>query len=103
MALLAIPIWITTNNPNASILWVLVVEVIGTLPAIRKAWYLPYEEGVAGLVLNATSNIFALLALNHYSFAVVTYFITWTLLLGALATVAVCGRECVTPPIQSAF
>jgi hypothetical protein len=92
LALMAIPVWIATKNPDFSIFWILVVETVGGIPALRKAWNLPQEEGVFGLFMNAASNIFALLALNHASLAITTYFITWGLLLTLLASIAVVRR-----------
>jgi hypothetical protein len=92
LSLAAIPVWIATKSPDASILWVLCVEVAGTTPALRKAWTLPHEEGIIGPLLNAASSIFALLAVPHPSFAVMAYFGGWAVILAGLATITAYRR-----------
>ena len=101
LSVLAIPVWIVTNNPDASIIWVLIVEVIGTLPAIRKAWRLPFEEGIFGMSFSALSFFFSFLAMTNPSTAVAIYFLVWPFILILLSAITAYRRTVVARAISS--
>lgn len=99
LSLLAIPIWMATHNPDASIVWLLVIEVLGAFPTFRKAWHAPFEEGAAGIALNAASYLFCLLALSKSSVAIELYFGVWAVTLAALAMVIMYRRHAIYPEL----
>lgn len=52
-SLSAIPLWIITKNPLWSVLFVSLIDLVATIPTIRKGWIRPHQEsarafGVAG-------------------------------------------------------
>ncbi|PZP56039.1 MAG: hypothetical protein DI586_04910, partial [Micavibrio aeruginosavorus] len=38
-----IPVWLLTRNPQIALLWLLVIELLATVPTFRKAYALPNE------------------------------------------------------------
>jgi hypothetical protein len=68
LALGALPLWYVTDNPLWAVLLVTAVDILGFGPTIRKAYHQPHTESVLFFSLIALRNVFALLALEYYSF-----------------------------------
>jgi hypothetical protein len=75
-ALLALPFWYFTSVAFWAVLIVTVVDVLGFGPTLRKAWSKPYEENVTFFSLFMVRSIFAVFALEAW---------TWTTLLFPVA------------------
>jgi len=69
MALMAIPLWFFTANPLYAVMVLTIVDAIGYLPTLRKAYHKPFEENALVFFMMTISSIFALLALETYSLA----------------------------------
>lgn len=79
MSLLAIPLWIWTQDPDAAIFWLLVVEILAAVPALRKAYDLPWEDSPLAWGLSALGQAMCLVALPEFRWSVVAYFAVWSL------------------------
>ncbi len=78
-ALLAIPIWLATQNPLYAAIWVTGIDGLGYIPTLRKSWIKPYEEMVTTHIISTFKHIAVLLAVEAisptttiYSFGMVT-------------------------------
>ncbi len=72
-ALLAIGIWIFLKDPILSILLVGVIDFVGFLPTLIKAYREPKTETQSTYVLSVFSFGFSLFALTQYTFSTVFY------------------------------
>lgn len=69
VSLLAIILWIFTNDPTLSVILVTLNDMVGFLPSIRKGYYFPFEETATTYSLASIKWIFAIIALQNYSLA----------------------------------
>lgn len=67
VAIASIPIWALTKSPLYSVLLLSTIDVLGYGPTIRKSFENPYEESLSLFVILSVRNIFATIALEHYS------------------------------------
>ena len=68
-ALASLPFWYFTSDPLWAVVLLTAVDLLGFGPTIRKAYDFPHEENIPFFLLFMARNIFALLALEHYSVA----------------------------------
>jgi hypothetical protein len=66
--LAAIPLWILTGNPLASVLLLFVIETLAFYPTFRKTWHKPFEETLWAYNISSLQFIFGLMALENYTF-----------------------------------
>ena len=73
LALLAIPVWLITNTALYAVLIVLIIDILGYLPTIRKSITKPHEENALAYFIAAISFGMAALAIEHYSLTTAIY------------------------------
>lgn len=73
VALAAIPLWRMTNDPTWSVILVALIDVVGFIPTLRKAYKNPWQEGVGAFAWGALSWILSFGAIDHFSIATVLY------------------------------
>ncbi len=69
VSLLAIVLWIFTNDPTLSVILVTINDAAGFLPSIRKGYHYPFEETATTYSLASIKWIFAIIGLQTYSIA----------------------------------
>ena len=72
-ALVALPIWLMTDNALLAVIWVSVIDSIGFIPTFRKSWIKPYEEMLLHPIIAGIKHITILLALETISPSTVVY------------------------------
>ncbi|MCC6954484.1 MAG: hypothetical protein IT290_10225 [Deltaproteobacteria bacterium] len=72
-ALLAIPLWVVTNEPLLAIILVTVIDAVGFYPTVRKSWTKPWEETALTYFGSSVKFFLAILALEQYSVTTVLY------------------------------
>lgn len=72
-ALLAIPLWMLTDDPTLSVCLVTLIELAGLGPTIRKTARDPWSESLAYFVLCVVKYALAILALRQWTMAVAFY------------------------------
>ncbi len=73
VSLLAIILWIFTNDPTLSVILVTLNDMVGFFPSIRKGYYLPFEETATTYGFASIKWIFAIIGLQTYSVATWLY------------------------------
>lgn len=68
-ALLAIPLWVITENPMLSVILVTAIDLLAFIPTFRKSWSKPFEEAVYLYGLNVARHCLSLFALMNISIA----------------------------------
>lgn len=99
-AFAAIPLWVTTGNPDIALLWLLAVETAGNVPTFRKAYVLPHEVSptifffvALGQSLQGAS---VLLDPHEFSWAILLYVLLFPLQFLSLSAL-VCWRRSKVP------
>ena len=72
-ALLAIPLWIITNNPLTAIIIVTVIDLVGYVPTFRKSYNNPDSEMTLHFVITNFKHVFSFFAMTAYSLTTVLY------------------------------
>jgi len=67
VSLFAIPLWILTRTPIYSVILVSLIDTIGFVPTIRKAWHKPFEEPAAGYGWFSLGALLSLAAIENYT------------------------------------
>lgn len=73
IALLAIPIWVTTKEPTISVCLVTLIELAALAPTVRKTILDPWSENLTYFLLCVLKYALAVLALKTWSVAVAFY------------------------------
>lgn len=73
VSLLAIILWIFTNDPTLSVILVTLNDAVGFLPSIRKGYRFPFEETASTYGIASIKWIFGIVALQTYSVATWLY------------------------------
>jgi len=73
LAMTSLPFWYLSSNPLWAVVILTSVDVIGFGPTIRKAYFQPFEEQLTFFILMATRNLFALIALEHFSVTTILF------------------------------
>jgi hypothetical protein len=66
-ALIAILVWSLTSDPFWAVLLLTMIDTLGFLPTIRKAYHRPFEENMTMYVIVFFRNIVGIFALETYS------------------------------------
>jgi len=64
-ALLAIPLWLLTDNPLWSVLIVCGINLLGCYPTFRKSWSKPQDEFSMTFLLGGVSALLSIVALDN--------------------------------------
>jgi hypothetical protein len=72
-ALLAVLVWWQLHQLLLATFMVSVVDLIGYIPSFRKSYKEPWSETLISWVAFVVSDVFALLALDHYNLLTTTY------------------------------
>ena len=72
-ALVGIGVWIITTNPLWSVIIVSIVDAVGYIPTVRKAYKKPHEESVTVYALSGVAFGLSLFALASVSLTTVLY------------------------------
>lgn len=91
-ALLAITIWLSTNNQVWAVLLTTLSATLSFIPTFRKTWSKPQEETPLTFSLNAIKWIASLAALTQFNFFTGFYLVAVIILNGALA-ILICTRK----------
>lgn len=68
IALLAIPVWVVTNNPLWAILIAMGIEISAYYPTVRKSWIRPHEEVAQTWFIGGIMFLISVAALDSFSF-----------------------------------
>jgi hypothetical protein len=87
---LALIPWFVTNSPLISIVLITVINLLGFMPTIRKAYIRPYQETLVTHVLSTAKYALIIVALQNYTVVTVLFplvvFIADALLVAMLVT-----------------
>lgn len=73
VALASLPFWYLTSDPLWTVVLLTVIDLLGFGPTIRKAYAFPHQESQLFFLSFMLRNIFAILALEHYSVTTVLF------------------------------
>lgn len=72
-ALCSIPLWYFTSNPLWAVILLCVIDCMGYVPTLRKAYVLPQEESAVLFVMQTIKCTLAIAALEVYTLSTVLF------------------------------
>lgn len=77
LSLLAIGFWLIADQPEVSVILVIIADMLAFIPTVRKSWYKPYSETLSLYVTNAIRFFLALAAVKTYTFLSTSWIVSW--------------------------
>lgn len=77
LGLLAIPLWLLSNQPVLSIILLMIIDMLAFAPTIRKSWSAPYTETLSTYLIVTFRHVLALLAISNYNIVTYLFPATW--------------------------
>lgn len=97
VSLSAIPLWVITKSPLGSVILVCIIDTVGYLPTLRKAWVKPHEEPAAGYAFFAVGALLSLFAIEHFTPSTWLYPVVMVLSNTAMTFFLILRRQQTTP------
>lgn len=66
-ALIGVVFWVLSGLPAITVLFTLVISLLGGIPTIVHAWHKPYEEAWVTFVMASVGALFILLTINDWN------------------------------------
>lgn len=92
-ASVALILWLGFDQPVASLLLLVAVDVLSFVPTVRKSWRRPGQETLSVYVVGAVRLCLALAALDRYTLLTALYPAVWAFLNGGFAVFLVARRR----------
>ncbi len=92
-SLITIPIWLIVKQPILSIILLALIEMLGFMPTIRKAWNNPYSETLSLYTITTFRHGLTIFALEKINIITVLYPATWVLANGIFAVILIFRRK----------
>lgn len=95
-ALLAIPLWLITDNPLWSVILITVIDALGFYPTFRKGFHLPHEELALSFFLSGFKFALALFALENFTLITALYPFSLVVMNGIFVCMLLIRRRMIT-------
>lgn len=95
MALLAIPLWMITNNPLFSVFLVTAIDMFGFYPSFRKGYAKPWDEGAFLFAAVSIKFLLTFFALENITMVTAFYPLVLFLINGVFVTMLMMRRRVV--------
>ncbi len=77
LSLVAIGFWVFADQPLISVTLVVTADLLAFIPTIRKSYYDPYSETLSLYTISTLRFVFALVAVENYTYLSSSWIITW--------------------------
>lgn len=78
LALLSLFLWLVVHQPLLSVILVVLTDVLGFGPTVRKSWNKPHSETLFTWEVAACRHAFGILALEQFNIYTLLYPVAWT-------------------------
>lgn len=92
-AFLTIPLWVVTKTPVWSVVIVVIIDLIGYAPTVRKSWGSPWQEKALSYFISSACAFFAVLAVENYTLSTWLYSATLTFSNAAMGVILLWRRQ----------
>lgn len=98
VSLAAIPLWVITKTPLWSVILVCIIDTVGFIPTVRKAWDRPWEEPASGYAFFTAGALLSIFAIEHYTPATWLYPVLMVFTNCSMAAYLLIRRQKMTVP-----
>ncbi|MCX6757865.1 MAG: hypothetical protein NTZ44_03235 [Candidatus Nomurabacteria bacterium] len=93
LALFALFLWLVIKQPVWSVILLVLIDVLGFAPTVRKSWNKPYEEGLFTWEITAFRHGLSILALEKFNILTMLYPVVWTIANAAFSLFLIVRRK----------
>ncbi len=93
LALVALGLWVITKQPLVSVILLVVIDMLGFIPTIRKSWNKPYTETLFSYGLNTFRFAIGIYALEAYTAVTYLYPVAWLFANGLFSVLLLVRRK----------
>lgn len=93
LALIAVLCWLIIDEPIISMIFVIAADMLAFIPAIRKSWIDPRSETLALYAITTVRFLFALAAIESYTFLSAAWGTAWLIANGSFSLMLVIRRR----------
>ncbi len=79
MALISLFLWIFIHQPIWSVILIVLTDLLGFVPTIRKTWNDPNSETLSMYEITAVRHVLSIIALAQFNVLTLLYPISWTI------------------------
>lgn len=99
LALISLFLWLVVNQPVWSIILIVLTDLLGFGPTIRKSWNNPYSETLSTYQITAFRHGLSIFALQQFNILTWLYPIAWTIANIAFCLLLVARRKVIKKPL----
>lgn len=85
--------WVIIDQPFISITLLLLVDVVGFIPTLRKAWRVPYEDSLTMWGTTLSRHTASIFAIQTYNYVTLLNPLTWMVLSSVICSTLVLRRQ----------
>ena len=93
LALISLFLWVIVKQPVWSIILIVLVDILGFAPTIRKSWNKPHSETLFLYQMSALRHGLAIFSLEKFNILTLLNPVTWTLANGLFAILLIVRRK----------
>lgn len=93
LSIISLLLWVIVKQPIWSIVLIVLVDILGFGPTIRKSWNKPYSETLILYEMSALRHGLAIFALERFNILTLLNPVTWTLANGLFAIMLIVRRR----------
>lgn len=93
LALISLFFWLIAKQPILAIILVVLVDILGFIPTIRKSWNRPHTETLSMYTISTFRHMLSLFALEKLNILTLLNPIAWTLVNGIFAVILIFRRK----------
>lgn len=93
LALVSLFFWLIAKQPILAIVLIVLVDILGFIPTIRKSWNRPYTETLSLYTISTFRHGLVIFALERFNILTLLNPIVWTLVNGIFALILITRRK----------
>lgn len=102
LSLFALFLWLVVKQPAWSVGLIILVDILGFSPTVRKSWNKPYSETLFTYELCVFRHGLSILALQEFNILTLLYPVVWTLANFIFSILLIIRRRKIPPPLAQA-
>lgn len=99
LSFVALFFWLVVKQPVLSIILIVMVDVLGFLPTVRKSWNAPHTETLFSYQLSTIRQLLAIFALQQYSIITWLSPLVWFFVNLLFFTMLIVRRKCLSKDV----
>jgi hypothetical protein len=96
--LAAVPLWLVTKDPTASVILATAIDVSAFGPTIRKSWHQPWQESMLNCISSLAKHVATLLAITNYNIATALFPLALIAANALVITILILRRRAIPRP-----